>query len=272
MNGFKFAALFCVAASLEACVPVSPSGSTPASSQPSPTQASSGANITALSVNPNGVLVCIAGGHAFTLETGKFTALPAPTSASSAAWRGGDWWLALPKSGLAYKATGVPSSVSFVAQPTLLSSRFVFTNDGDVFDYSATKIGRVGSVPSAILENGERTFVLSGNVVFEIGKTVERKQTLEAGSTYSLVPDGENAALLRGLAARAGGYTYRVDGTALIASNTAERETARVTLAAKPSQLIASSGFVAVATGATLRVLRAGDLSPILESPCGGGA
>jgi hypothetical protein len=268
VNGFKFAALFCVALVLEACVPASSSGS---STPPVSNQASSGANITALGVNPNGVLVCIASGRAFTLEATKFTALPAPTSASSAAWRGGDWWLALPKSGLAYKATGVPTSVSFVAQPTVLSSRFVFTNDGDVFDYSATRIGRVGKLPSSILENGDRTFVISGNVVFEIGKAVERRQTLETGSAYSLVPDGENAALLPGVAARAGGYTYRVDGAALIVSNTADRETARVTLSAKPSQLVASSGFVALSTGATLRVLRAGDLSPILESSCGGG-
>jgi hypothetical protein len=268
VNGFKLAALFCLAAGLESCVPASTTPSSP----PVSNQSSSGANITALTVNPNGVLVCIAGGRAFTWEGSKFTSLPAPTSASSAAWRAGDWWLALPKSGLAYKATGVPSSVSFVAQPTLLSSRFVFTNDGDVFDYSATKIGRVGRAPSSILENGERTFVISGNVVFEIGKAVERKQTLEAGSSYALVSDGENAALIRGLAARAGGYTYRIDTTVLIATNTAERETARVNLTAKPTQIVASSGFIAVATGATLRVLRAGDLSPILESSCGGGA
>jgi hypothetical protein len=272
VNGFKVAALLLLALGLESCAPTSSSGSTSTSSPSTSTQASSGATITALSVNPNGVLVCIAGGRAFVLEAlvgaGRAVNLPA----SSAAWRAGDWWLALPKSGLAYKATGVPSSVSFVAQPTLLSSRFVFTNDGDVFDYSATKIGHVGKLPSSILENGERTFVISGNVVFEIGKAVERKQTLEMGGTYSLVPDGENAALIRGLAARAGGFTYRVDGTSLIASNTAERETARVTLGAKPTQLIASSGFIALATGATLRVLRAGDLSPVLESSCGGGA
>ena len=117
---------------LSACAPASsPSSIT------SLTDSSPALNITALAVNPSSALVCIAGGRAYRLENlQNWSALPSPTSASSAAWVDGNWWLALPGAGLIYKATGVPQSISVTGSPALLTSRFAFTTSGEVLDFS----------------------------------------------------------------------------------------------------------------------------------------
>jgi hypothetical protein len=257
-----------IAATLTACVP-NPSSNRPPSSPPPNTTNPS--NITALSVNPNGALACIAGGRVSVLENGRWTALPAPASVSSVVWRGDAWWLAMPQTGLVLKATGVPETISFTQRPAFLSSRFVFTLEGDVYDYAKVRIGRIDKLPKSVLETGDTTFALVDNTVYAIGKTIERRQTLSSG-TYSLVPANDGIEALPGIAARADGYTYKLEGDALVALNTAARETARVTVNAQPSSMAAGRGFVAVTLGSRLRVLRAGDLFPVFDGACGGGA
>ena len=228
--------------------------------------------ISALAVNPSGTLVCIADGRAYRLENLKtWSALPSPTSASSAAWRDGNWWLALPGAGLIYKATGVPQSVSVTGSPALLTSRFAFTLSGEVLDYSGSTIGRVGALPSATLETSGTTFALVGRVVYAIDRAVERRQTLE-GTVNSLVSRNEQLEVLPGLAARASGFTYRVEGRELTARDSSDRVTAKTVINPTASRLIASSEWVAVATGSSLSVYRAPSLSPILTTNCGGGA
>ena len=268
------ACLALLACTLIACAPISsPSGvasssstvsSNPASSNPAP-------SITALAVNPSGALVCIAGGRAYRLETLRsWSALPSPTSASSAAWREGNWWLALPGAGLLYKATGVPQTISVTGSPALLTSRFAFTSGGEVLDYSGAFVGRVGALPSATLETTGTTFALVGRVIYAIDRTIERRQTLEVGLA-SLVSQNDELQVLPGLAARASGFTYRLEGRELTARNSAERITAKVAVDPAATRIIASSDWVAVATAGSLSVYRIPDLSPVLTSSCGGG-
>ena len=244
---------------LSACAPTSSPSSSPT------------ASITALAVNLSGALVCIAGGRAYSLDNLKtWSALPSPTSPSSAAWREGNWWLALPGAGLVYKATGVPQSISVTGSPALLTSRFAFTLGGEVLDYSGATIGRVGALPSATLETTGTTFALVGRVVYAIDRTVERRQTLESGLN-SLVSQNDALQVLPGLAARASGFTYRLEGRELTARNSAERVTAKVAIDSIVSKIIASSDWVAVAAAGSLSIYRAPDLSPLLTSSCGGG-
>jgi hypothetical protein len=205
------------------------------------------------------------------LEGGRWTTLPAPASASSVVWRGEAWWLALPQTGLVLKATGVPESVLFTERPALLTSRFVFTLEGNVFDYAKVRVGRLSPLPSSLLEVGESTFVLVDRTVYSVGKTIERRQTL-TNDNHSLVPLNDTLEALSGLAARADGYTYRLEGNTLIAFDTATRETARVPIVGNASSIAAGRGFVAVASGGNLRVFRAGDLSALYNGSCGGGA
>ncbi len=259
---------------LSACAPTSSSSQAAPglvnSGQAAGTSTQSTSPITSLAVNPSGALVCIAGGNAFLLEAGRFTRLPAPANASSAAWHAGAWWLALPKTGLVFKVTGVPDSLSFTGQPMQLTSRFVFTAERQVLTYDKLEVGRLPGLPSSLLENGDATFALVGKTVYSLSSTgLERRQTLNAG-TYSLVARNDGYEALPGLAARGDGYTYRVDGNTLIASDSASRETARAGFAGNVLSLVAGNGFVALAAGATLRVLRAGNLAPMLEFSCGG--
>ena len=236
------------------------------------TASSSDGIITALATNPSGTLVCIAGGRAFKLENLRdWSALPSPTSASSAAWRDGNWWLALPGAGLIYKATGVPQSVSVTGSPALLTSRFAFTLSGEVLDYSGSSIGRVGALPSATLETSGTTFALVGRVVYAIDRSVERRQTL-GGTVNSLVSRNDQLEVLPGLAARASGFTYRIEGRELTARDSSDRVTAKTVINPTASRIIASSDWVAVATGSSLSLYIAPSLSPILTTSCGGGA
>ncbi len=243
----------------------------PASSPSSNATPSNSSSITALAVNPSGALVCIAGGRAHKLENLKtWSALPSPTSASSAAWNDGNWWLALPGAGLIYKATGVPQSVSVTGSPALLTNRFAFTTAGEVLDYNGSSVGRVGALPSATLETSGTTFALVGRVVYAIDRIVERRQTLE-GAVNSLVSRNDELEVLPGTAARAAGFTYRLEGRELTARDSTERVTARSALPATASSVIASSDWVAVATGSSVNIYRAPTLSPVLTSSCGGG-
>ena len=259
---------------LSACAPASSPSSVANSSSPnssSPNSSNAAASITALAVNPSGALVCIAGGRAYQLESLKtWSALPSPTSASSAAWREGNWWLALPGAGLIYKATGVPQSVSVTGSPALLTSRFAFTTAGEVLDYSGAMVGRVSALPSATLETSGTTFALVGRVVYAIDRTVERRQTLE-GSVNSLVNRNDQLEVLPGLAARVSGFTYRIEGRELTARDSSDRVTAKTVINPTASSIIASSDWVAVATGSSLSIYRAPTLSSILTSSCGGG-
>lgn len=258
-----FSTSLCLAL-LSACAPASSPTSVTSLSSPA-------ASITALAVNPSGALVCIAGGRAFKLENLKtWSALPSPTSASSAAWIDGNWWLALPGAGLIYKATGVPQSVSVSGSPALLTSRFAFTTAGEVLDYSGATVGRVGALPSATLETTGTTFALVGRVVYAISQRVERRQTLD-GTVNSLVSRNDELEVLPGLAARSAGFTYRLEGRELTARDSADRVTARVTFPSTATTIIASSDWVTVATGSSVSIYRAPALSPILSSSCGGG-
>ena len=251
---------------LSACAPASSP-----SSVTSLTDSNPASSITALAVNPSGALVCIAGGRAYRLENLKtWSALPSPTSASSAAWREGNWWLALPGAGLIYKATGVPQSISVIGSPALLTSRFAFTTSGEVLDFSGASVGRVGALPSVTLETTGTTFALVGRVVYAIDRSVERRQMLETGMD-SLVSLNDELQVLPGLAARASGFTYRLEGRELTARNSAERVIAKVTIDFKVSKIIASSDWVAVTAAGSLSIYRAPDLSPVLTSSCGGG-
>ncbi len=254
---------------LSACAPASSPSSVSNSS--SPNSSNTGSSITALAVNPSGTLVCIAGGRAYKLENLKtWSALPSPTSASSAAWRDGNWWLALPGAGLMYKATGVPQSVSVTGSPALLTSRFAFTTAGEVLDYSGSRVGQLGALPSATVETSGTTFALVGRVVYAIDRAVERRQTLE-GAVNSLLSRNDQLEVLPGLAARASGFTYRIEGRELTVRDTSDRVTARAAMNPTASRLIASSDWVAVATGSSLSIYRAPTLSPVLTSSCGGG-
>lgn len=256
-------ALVCIAL-LSACAPASSPASSRHSSSPAVT-------ITALAVNPSGTLVCIAGGRAYTLENQKtWSALPSPTSTSSAAWREGNWWLALPGAGLIYKATGVPLSVSVAGSPALLTSRLAFTTAGEVLDYSGSSLGRVGGLPSATLETTGTTFALVGRVIYAINRNIERRQTLERASD-SLVSRNDELEVLPGLAARASGFTYRIEGRELTARDNSDRVTARSAFPATATHMIASSDWVAVATGSSLSVYVAPTLEAVLTSSCGGG-
>lgn len=258
-----FSTSLCLAL-LSACAPASSPTSVTSLSSPA-------ASITALAVNPSGALVCIAGGRAFKLENLKtWSALPSPTSASSAAWIDGNWWLALPGAGLIYKATGVPQSVSVSGSPALLTSRFAFTTSGEVLDYSGATVGRVGALPSATLETTGTTFALVGRVVYAISQRVERRQTLD-GTVNSLVSRNDELEVLPGLAARASGFTYRLEGRELTARDSTDRVTARVAFPSTTTTIIASSDWVTVATGSSVSVYRSPTLSPILSSSCGGG-
>ena len=263
------ASLALLAFTLIACAPASGPASVATSS--STVSSNPALSITALATNPSGALVCIAGGRAHLLENlSTWSALPSPTSASSAAWREGNWWLALPGAGLLYKATGVPQSVSVAGSPAVLTSRLAFTLGGEVLGYSGALVGRVGALPSATLETTTTTFALVGRVMYAINQTVERRQTLE-GAINSLVSrDNDELEVLPGLAARATGFTYRLEGRELTARDSAERVTARVAIGPTASKLIASSDWVAVATGSNLSVYRAPNLSPVLTSSCGG--
>ena len=267
------ASLALLALALIACTPASsPSGVASSSSTASSSTASSSTapSITALAVNPSSTLVCIAGGRAYRLENLRsWSALPSPTSASSAAWREGNWWLALPGAGLLYKATGVPQTISVTGSPALLTGRLAFTTAGEVFDYSGAFVGRVGALPSATLETTGTTFALVGRVIYAIDRNVERRQTLEV-SLASLVSQNDELQVLPGLAARASGFTYRLEGRELTARNSAERVTAKVAVDPSTSIMVASSDWVAVATAGSLSIYRAPDLSPVLTSSCGG--
>jgi hypothetical protein len=254
-----------------------PVSSPPPSSSPSaPTSSSTissqtvAAAITSLVINPAGEVACIAGGRAAAYGTAWRT-LSTPVAASSLAWRGNDWFLALPATGLVVNASGVPQNQSFTSPPVVVTARVTFLQNGEVADLIGRVIGRVPRVPSATLDLNDTTFALVDRTVYAIGDGVARRQTVDsAGSSLLETPAGIE--VVPGIAARDDGFTYTASNTELTATNSARNVTGRYTLGSRVTRIAANGSRVAFATGARLFVLGAGDLRPIFEGSCGGGA
>ncbi len=250
---------------LSACVPVQ---ATQAS------QSSSLNSIASLVVNPNGDAVCVAANSSMAAvfsraairgQTGHGW-FEAPLRISSVAWYNNAWWLALPRAGLVQRAEGVPQSLGVAGQPSLLSSRFIFTLEGDVFRFDGTKIGRVPSLPSSVLDLPSSTFALVGKEIYVLSNAVTRVRQLE-NNNFSLVADQNTYAVVRGQAVRSLGYTYTLDkSTVQVSSN--EQPIKTIILSSTGSSLAVGGDTLAVAVGSSVAFFDARSFVSLMTRAC----
>jgi hypothetical protein len=265
-RGFLLA-LFSLLASLSflSCAP------TRVTAQPMNTNPSS---IISLTVNANGDAVCIPNNSSMAAyfpraairgQTGHGW-FEAPVRISSAAFYNGVWWLALPRAGLVQKADGVPQNIAVVGQPTRLSSRFIFTLEGDVLRYDNTKVGRIPTAPSAVLELPKSTVLLVGKELYSITSDIQKLRQLE-NSAVSLLPNNDTFEVVAGVAVRQGNLTFKLDRSVVkISSN--NQPLYNIALSANGSSLAIGGDTLAVAIGSGVAFYDSRTFAPLLTRAC----
>jgi hypothetical protein len=248
----------------------------PSSNQPTTPRATG--PVVSLTVNPLGDAVCIAADsssaalltRASIRSSGKVEWLQAPARVSSAAFVDGWWWLAVPRAGLAIKAQGVPQNVAISAQPTRLSSRAVFTLEGDVYSYAGARLGRVPGLPSSVIDTQDATFALVGKEVYAVGNgSVARVDVLESAD-FSLVAGGSGYVAVKGIAVRNNGLTYTLEGSSVSVSDGGGRGVKTISLSGKGSIIVVGGDTLAVAVGSNAAFYDARGLELLRQMPCGG--
>lgn len=231
--------------------------------------------IVSLVVNPNGDAVCIASNSSSAAFFPRSSLrgqsghgwFDAPVRISSAAWVGNAWWLALPRAGLAVKADGVPQSVAVAGQPSLLSSKYIFTLEGDIFRFDGSKVGRVPKLPSSLLETTNTTFVLSDKEVYAVANTVTRVRQLESAN-FSLVADGASFAAVRGITVRQGAVTYSLEKNTVRVAGVDNQLLKTIALGSAGSKIAVGADTLAVALGSSVAFFDANTFAPLLTRAC----
>jgi hypothetical protein len=231
-------------------------------------------SIVSLSVNQNGDAVCVVSNSSMAAyfpraairgQTGHGW-FEAPVRIASAAFSGGAWWLALPRAGLVQKANGVPQNIAVVGQPTRLSSQFIFTLEGNVVRYDGSKVGRLPSLPSAVLELTKSTVLLVGNDVYAITDSVQKLRQLD-NTNVSLLPNNETFEVVSGVAVRQGNLTFRLEKSQIkISSN--NQPLYAIALSAAGSSLAVGGDTLAVAIGSAVAFYDARTFAPLVTRAC----
>jgi hypothetical protein len=264
-----FLFLFSLLSSLPSCAPAR--GTTQA--------ASSASSIVSLSVNQNGDAVCVTNNSSLAAHFPRAAIrgqmghgwFEAPIRIASAAFSGGVWWLALPRVGLVQKAEGVPQNIAVVGQPARLSSRFIFTLEGDVLRYDGSRLGRVPSLPSAVLELAKSTVLLVGKDLYTITESVQsvsiqKLRQLENGSV-SLLPTAESFEVVSGVAVRQGNLTFKLEKSQVnISSN--NQPLYNIALATTGSSLAVGGDTLAVAVGGAVAFYDSRTFAPLITRAC----
>jgi hypothetical protein len=239
------------------------------------TQAASlASSIVSLSVNPNGDAVCVVSNSSMAAyfpraairgQTGH-SWFEAPVRIASAAFSGGTWWLALPRAGLVQKADGVPQNIAVVGQPARLSSRFIFTLEGDVLRYDGSKVGRVPSLPSAVLELAKSTVLLVGKDLYAITDAVQKLRQLD-NANVSLLPNNETFEVTSGVAVRQGNLTFKLEKSQIkISSN--NQPLYAIALSAAGSSLAVGGDTLVVAIGGAVAFYDSRTFAPLITRAC----
>lgn len=256
----------------------------PARATTTPTPSPIASSIVSLAVNPNGDVVCVPSNSSMAAyfpraairgQTGHGW-FEAPLRIASAAWQNGAWWLALPRGGLVQKADGVPQGISVAGQPNLLSSRLIFTLEGDVFRFDGTRvIGRLPSLPSSVVDGKNVTFAVSGKEVFTITNTVNRLRTLEnpgysvtLGSPLSTLPEEANYLVVRGVAVSQADYTYSLEKNVVRVSTATGQFLKNIALSGTGSSIAVGGDTLAVAIGSSVAFFDARSFVPLLTRAC----
>ncbi len=264
---------------LASCAPARATTPQAQTQVPSPTNSS----IVSLVVNPNGDTVCVPSNSSMAAyfpraairgQTGH-SWFEAPLRIAGAAWQNGAWWLALPRGGLVQKADGVPQSVSVAGQPSFLSSRLIFTLEGDVFRFDGTRVGRLPSLPSGVVDGKNVTFAVSGKEVFSITSTVNRLRPLEnngfsvtLGSPLSTLPEEANYLVVRGVAVSQNDYTYTLEKNSVRVSTATGQFLKNIALSGNASRIAVGGDTLAVSIGSSVTFFDARSFVPLITRAC----
>ncbi|MFN3265387.1 MAG: hypothetical protein ACK41E_00975 [Deinococcales bacterium] len=227
-----------------------------------------------MSVNANGDTVCIAKNSSVAAHFSRASIrgqtghdwFNAPVRIASAAYSGDAWWLALPRAGLVQKAEGIPQSIAISGQPTLLSSRYIFTLEGDVLRYDGSKVGRIPQVPSQVLELPKSTIILVGRAIYRIGDTLQKLRELE-NTNVSLLPSSDTFEVVAGIAVRQGNLTFALERNQ-IAIRSNNQPLTRISLAANGSALAVGADTLAVSQNGSVAFYDTRSFAPLVTRSC----
>jgi hypothetical protein len=247
----------------------------PARVTPNPGVASQ-SGVVSLAVNPNGDAMCV-GANATSVAFFPRAAIrgltghdwvAAPTRVSAVAWVEDAWWFALPRAGLVQTALGVPKSIAVSGQPTRLSSRHILTLEGDVLNFTGSRVTRFSALPSSVLELPKQTFFLVGKEVFGLQDgRVARVKELDA-TNYSLLPENDSFAAVKGVAVRNADYTFILEKQQVRISRNDLNAFRTITLPAIGSSIAVGGDTLAVAIGSSVAFYDARTFQPLLTRAC----
>jgi hypothetical protein len=247
----------------------------PARATTTQTTNSAVSSIVSLVVNPNGDAVCVAQNATSVAHFSRAAIrgqsghgwFETPVRVSSAAWHNEAWWLALPRVGLVQKADGVPQSVAVAGQPVLLSSRLIFTLEGEVFGFDGSRVGRLPGVPSSVVDGKNATFVFADKAAYSIGATILRLRAFE-DNNFSLLLEETAYRAVRGVAVRQADYEYRLEKNTVQVSGLSGQLLKTIFLPSAGSKIAVGGDTLAVAIGSSVMFFDARSFTPLMTRAC----
>ncbi len=142
------------------------------------------------------------------------------------------------------------------------------TLEGDVFNFSGSRVTRFSIPPQDVLELPNSTYFLVGKEVFLLqnGQTTRVKELDSA--QYSLLPENNSFVAVEGTAVRNADYTFVLEKLQVRISRNDLNAFRTITLPSAGSKIAVGGDTLAVAIGSSVMFFDARTFAPLLTRAC----